>query len=209
MANCAVVNPNVRYEPKNMEEYIFPLHSKEFTKSVEDCIKKENFPCNYPEPQDSLNEFQNTWYSKHLISLKESKIYNQIGQGRKVIRFTELGTWSNPFSYKIENNNGKILGSYSKSKGLGGYEAGRRIKYKERELSQNDWDKIKTEIESVRFWQIPTHDPNDILDGAEWILEVLWEDKYHFVTRSSPDAYDGNEYAQLCEMIINTFNEKK
>ena len=185
------------------------MQSPEFTKSVEKCIKLKKFPCNYPEPQDSLNEFQNTWYSKHLISLKEPKLYTQKGKGLKIIRFTELGTWSNPFSYKIENQTDRVYGTFSKSNGLGGYQAKRRIKFKEKELNQNDWNKIKAKIDSAKFWQIPTHDPNMILDGSEWILEILWENKYHFVTKNSPNLYDGKEYAELCELIIKTFNEIK
>ena len=31
-----------------------------------------------------------------------------------------------------------------------------------------------------------------ILDGEEWILEALIDGKYHFVTRTSPDSYDGD-----------------
>lgn len=208
-ASCTIVNPDIRYEPKEAEEYIFPMQSVEFTKLVEDCIEQENFPCNYPEPQDSLDEFRNTWYSKHLISLEEPRIYTQRGNDWKIIRYTNLGTWSNPYSIRIENRNGKILGTYSKSKGLGGYQAGRRIKFKEKKLTEKEWGEIELKIDKIEFWQIPTHDPNIILDGEEWILEILWNDKYHFVTRNSPDVYDGKEYAELCNLIENTLKEEK
>jgi hypothetical protein len=59
-------------------------------------------------------------------------------------------------------------------------------------------------INSVNFWSIETHDPNMILDGEEWILEVLIDGKYHFVTRNSPEIYGGQEYAELCKLIMNT-----
>jgi hypothetical protein len=42
-----------------------------------------------------------------------------------------------------------------------------------------------------------------ILDGEEWILEVLIDGKYHFVTRNSPENYGGQEYAELCKLIMN------
>ena len=57
------------------------------------------------------------------------------------------------------------------------------------------------------FWNIPTHDPNMILDGEEWILEVLIDEKYHVVKRNSPDVYDGKNYAELCKKVINTYRE--
>ena len=50
ISNCAVINPDVRYAPRTENEFIFPMHSQEFTKSVEECMKLEKFPCNYPEP---------------------------------------------------------------------------------------------------------------------------------------------------------------
>lgn len=46
-----------------------------------------------------------------------------------------------------------------------------------------------------------------IFDGEEWILEVLIDGKYHFVTRNSPDIYDGREYAELCKLVINASKE--
>jgi len=204
-SSCAIVKPDIKYRPKAQEDFIFPMQSQEFTQSVEDCMQKNNYPCDYQEPQDSLGEFINTWYSKHLISLKETKIYNLTGKDLKIIRYTNLGTWSKPFSYKIESTNGNHLGTYSKTNGLGGYRAGNRIKHREKEIAQNDWDLIKAKIDEIGFWQMPTHDPNMVLDGAEWILEILWNDKYHFVSRTSPGDWSGKKYAELCELIESKF----
>ena len=208
VSSCAIIIPDITFKPKSSNGFIFPMHSPEFTKSVEDCIEQKKFPCNYPEPQDSLDMFQNRWYSKHLRSLKESKIYNQTGKGSKIIRFTCLETWGNPVSFKIEKRDDIILGTYSRTNGLGGYKAGRRVNHKKKVLKQENWNKIKLKINEIKFWEMPTHDTNLILDGAEWILEILWDDEYHFVTRSSPDVYGGKTYAELCEMIMNSFKEE-
>jgi len=139
--------------------------------------------------------------------MKEPILYKLRNEDKKIIRFTHLGTWSNPFSYRIENINGQITLIYSKTKGLGGYDAGRRIKHDQKTIKSETWEKVIAKIDSVNFWNIETHDPNMILDGEEWILEVLINEKYHFVTRNSPDVYDGKEYAELCKLVMSAIKE--
>jgi hypothetical protein len=102
--------------------------------------------------------------------MKEPILYKLQNDDKKIIRFTHLGTWSNPFSYRIENSNGQITLTYSKTKGLGGYDAGRRIKHEQKILKSETWEKILEKINSVNFWSIETHDPNMILDGEESII---------------------------------------
>lgn len=207
LTGCALLNPDLRYEPKTSDEYYFPSLSEKFNKAQSDCIAQKKFPCDFSKPNDSLSDNVNSWYSKHLNSLKEPIIYNQTNKGLKIIRFTHLGTWSNPKSFRIENKNGDITGTYNRTKGLGGYQAGRRVEHEQKKLSQSNWNRIVSEIESGGYWSIDTHDPNMILEGEEWILEVLIEDKYHVVTRNSPDVYDRKDYADLCKLVVDLCKE--
>jgi len=204
--SCGLFNPDLRYRPKSSNEYYFPPISSEFKNKQAECIRLENYPCDFAKPNDTLGDFVNEWYSKHLISLKEPILYNQVGKGKKILRFTHLGTWSQPYSYRIENINGKITGTYNKTKGLGGYDAGRRIKHEEKTLKIAEWNSMLSKI-NEGFWNFTTHDPNMIFDGEEWVLEVLIDEKYHVVTRNSPDVYDGINYAELCKKVINTYRE--
>ena len=205
-ASCGLFNPEIRYTPKNSLEFYFPPLSIENKQKQAECIKSENYPCIF-EQNDTFSDFVNEWYSTHLASMKEPILYNQIGKGRKVIRFTHLGTWSRPYSYRIENNNGQITGTYNKTKGLGEYDAGQRIKHEEKELTISGWDSLSRKIDST-FWKIQTHDPNMILDGEEWILEVLINDRYHVVSRNSPENYGGKKYAELCKNVIKTYDSE-
>lgn len=207
LASCALFNPDKFYEPKSADEFYFPALSGEYIKRKNACIQEKKFPCNLLEPNDSLDEFVNRWYSKHLKSLKEPILYKLYNEDKDIIRFTNLGTWSNPFSYRIENNNGQITGIYNLTDGQGGYKAGNRIEHKEKTLNKDSWEQLLLKINSVGFWKIRTHDPNMILDGEEWILEILIDGKYHVVTRNSPDNYDGKQYAELCKLVINIFEK--
>lgn len=204
--SCGVFNPELRYTPKNSEEFYFPPLSEEIKQKQVECIRLENFPCVF-EQNNILSNFVNEWYSTHLASMKEPILYNQIGKGKKIIRFTHLGTWSRPYSYRIENIKGKIIGTYNKTKGIGGYDAGRRIKHEKKELNIADWSLMISKIDRI-FWDIQTHAPDMLEDGEEWILEVLINDKYHVVSRNSPDKCGNEKYAELCKNIIKTYNNE-
>lgn len=175
-------------------KYDGPLYFETFDeqKYPRDTIKRG--------PNDSLSLFNNKWYSEHLNSLKEPILKKSYSN---YIRYTNLGTWEKPFTYRIENENGKITFNYKSTNGLGGYYTGKLIKHLKKDLSLKKWNVILQKINEIDFWNIPTQDPKIINDGAEWILEVSINGKYHLVTRNSPNFYDDKKYAELCELISN------
>ncbi len=140
LMSCSTYLADIRYNDNSLDDYYFPLFSAEYIKREQDCIEKKQFPCNVNQPQDSIDEFQNQWFSKHLKSLKEPILYNLKDDQKNVIRFTHLGTWSKPFSYSIEKIENEIILIYNKTNGLGGYRVGHRIKHRKKRLSQNSWN---------------------------------------------------------------------
>lgn len=158
-------------------------------------------------PNDSLSQFRNNWYSKHLRRLGEPVIYNNTDQTQNTIRFTQLGTWSNPVSYRLEQKNGKIAITYNRTNGQGGYDPGVRVEHKTKTTGKEKWDLVLCKMDSIDFWNVGTHDKNMILDGTEWIFEAHIDGRYHFITRNSPDAYDGKDYAELCMLLVQIYNE--
>ena len=190
--SCASFSTDYRYDKTEKGKLYFPSFDE--TKYPRDTINTG--------PNDSLRSFTNKWYSKHLHTLNEPILFNKINEKENIIRFTHLGTWSNPYSYRLENIDGKITITYNRTNGLGGYEAGRKIKNKSKEINSEKWSQILDKINNINFWNISTHDSQMILDGEEWILEVLIDGKYHFVTRTSPDSYDGDKgFIELCQLI--------
>lgn len=206
-SGCMFFNPEKKYTPENAAGYYFPPISEELKQKQAECLRLKNYPCLFLPQNDTLNDFENEWYSTHLASMKEPILYNQIGQGKKVVRFTHLGTWTKPYSYRIENINGRITGTYNKTLGRGGYSAGPRIKHQVRELNMTDWNVMVSRIDST-FWNIQTHDTNMVFDGDKWILEVLMDDKYHVVERNCPEHFDEKFCADLCKQVMATFNGK-
>ncbi len=189
--SCSMISTEYRYKNTDKGELYFPTFNGKKYKI--DTI-------NYG-PNDSLREFTNKWYSKHLYTLKEPILFNKKNENINIIRFTHLGTWDNPYSCRIEQNGKKIILTYNQTNGLGGYEVGTRIKHKTKEISQKEWKQILEKMDEIDFWNISTQDPNKIMDGAEWIFEALIEGKYHLVTRNSPNHYNGKEYSELCQLV--------
>lgn len=206
LSSCRIIYPDIKYEPIKFGNYYFPIYDEEKFKKKQNESGEINVWIN-SGPNDSLSEFVNQWYSKHLNSLREPILYNKTNEQLEVIRFTHLGTWSRPFSLRLEKKDGNVKLTYNKTRGLGGYKAGRRIKNEKKDVRLEKWEEILVKVKNINFWSMDTHDPNMILDGEEWILEILIDDKYHFVTRNSPDIYDGKEYAELCKLIIDTYDE--
>lgn len=187
--SCASVSADYRYNKTEKGKLYFPTFDE--TKYKIDTVNNG--------PNDSLDLFTNKWYSKHLHTLKEPVLFNKTNEKQNIIRFTHLGTWSNPYSYRLENIDGKIISTYNRTNGLGGYEVGRRIKNKTIEINSEKWNQILDKINNINFWNISTHNSQMILDGEEWILEVLIDGKYHFVTRRSPDSYDNDKgFIEIC-----------
>ncbi|MGO3181759.1 MAG: hypothetical protein ACTIJ9_02900 [Aequorivita sp.] len=206
LSSCRIIYPDIKYEPIKFGTFYFPTYDEVKFKEKEKESGKINQWVN-TGPNDSLSEFTNQWYSKHLNSLDEPILYTKTNNQKKIIRFTHLGTWSKPFSYRIEKDSEKVKITYNKTRGFGGYKAGRRIEHKTKDIKLEKWEQIILKVDDIDFWNIETHDPNMILDGAEWILEILINDRYHLVTRNSPEVYDDKEYAELCLLITNSFND--
>lgn len=109
----------------------------------------------------------------------------------------------------MEQEGGKTSIAYNKTNGQGGYEAGVRVEQKTKKIDKEKWDIVVSKLDSINFWIIETHDKNMIFDGVEWIFEAFINGRYHFVTRNSPDHYDGKDYAELCNLIVQIYNENK
>jgi len=191
--SCKIASSELMSEKQRKEKMYFPSSKNESNK----------------EANDTLNDFVNQWYSKHLYSLKEPILYDKTKKGLYIFRYTNLGTWSQPYSYRIEFKDSVVTIEYKRTNGQGGYTAGRLIEKQKQTLKIDTWKRLIEKVDSVRFWEMQTQDKNIILDGEEWILEGLYNEKYHFITRRSPDVYDGKDYVELCKIFIELYNTKK
>jgi hypothetical protein len=175
------------------------------------------FPAQLPDEKDLINDkmddFRNKWYSRHLASLKEPILFNKTGDNFHVFRYTNLGTFSNPFCIRVELNDSIVTINYKQTDGKGGYGTGKLIEDIHKQLTIEDWKSLLAKVESTRFWDMATYrrfiengTETVTLDGTEWIFEGLIGGKYHIVTRNTPESNDDKDYASLCNLMYDFYS---
>lgn len=170
---------------------------------------KGYFPFGIGLKVPSESPFRNGWYFKHLKSMNEPRFYDKTSKNLRVFRYTNLGTFSNPFTIRVELIDSTVIINYKLTDGEGGYAIGKLIKDIRKELLLTDWNKLFAKVESIHFWDMQSYrnfDPNAVINaGTECIFEGLIGDKYHFVTRYIPDRYEDKEFASLCNLMNGIF----
>jgi len=65
-------------------------------------------------------------------------------------------------------------------------------------LSKQDWIQFEHLLAKVNFWSLPLKIDDGSTDGAQWIFEAHFDNKYHLVDYHSP----GGDYRELGVFII-------
>ena len=184
--------------------FYFPTYDEKNVKPCTDSTGWVMLGIPPDRPNDSLSVSYNKWFSKYLCRMGESVIFNGISNVKNVIRFSHFGSWSSPYSCRIEQKNSNVYISYNQTRGDGNL-GDRDIEIGTKKINIEKWNLVVEKMESIDFWKMETHDKNLILDGAEWVFEALIDGQYHFVMRNSPDVYDDKEYAELCNLLIQIY----
>jgi hypothetical protein len=155
---------------------------------------------------NKIDSFRNTWYSKYLSAFRESIIYSD-KTDKEIIRFTWLRTFHNPVVIGLVNNNGVVSIYWKKSNNKkGDYLPGSLTINKKKQIKFEQWNEIVQKLEKSNFWEIPTSYPDmGGNDGAQWILEAKFGNKYHVVDRWSGSD---SEIRQFCLDLLKETNLK-
>ena len=153
------------------------------------------------------NDSRNRSLSKPLFRMDEPVLFNKLDA--TVFRYTHIGSWSEPYTIRLELKGGKVVLDYKETFGDGG-DISDTLKIVHKELPTKVWKKLEVKVDSCQFWTTPSFRVfKDIVifDGAEWILEGVSSNKYHFVMRNTPDKYGDEKFAALCNYIERLVNE--
>jgi hypothetical protein len=73
---------------------------------------------------------------------------------------------------------------------------------KVRQLTTEDWDRLRSAVEWSAFWERPTYyRPFIGLDGTDWTVEGCREGTYHMITRWSPRSGPVRELGEVFSAI--------
>lgn len=165
-----------------------------FSKIAPNCADQES-----GKPSPILTDLQKVWYSAQLSAAREPSLYlestRRIARNGPTLRFTWLRSFHAPIIVRIEH-----LGSShptmiaKKLSGKGGYAPGSVNERVTRSLSQEEQRTLRRVLETTNVASMSPkpcyHGPAGMttiqLDGAEWIIELVDTNGYHFVDRWSP-----------------------
>jgi len=108
-----------------------------------------------------------------LTDLEEKGLYEQeLVQGEEVYRFTWLRSFHHPIVVRIERNADEKVKIYWKvGKGAGGYAPEGIKKSGKKKLGIEEWDKLISLLDELRFDALPNYSYQPMTDGASWTLE--------------------------------------
>lgn len=191
----------ILYENYNVQTSYFPVSAfmdlpddwqSNYSVNVIDFVSGSDF--NFSGVESAI--FSINWYSKHLLALEEPILSDSLPT--KIFRFTYLRTFDNPIVIGLENNNDTITIYWKVSDGAGGYEPGKIIENKSKELTVGDWERIEFKINSIKYWSLPTVEKGLLgTDGSHWILEGKTLDNYHVV-----DRWCGRILSSVCKDLV-------
>lgn len=150
---------------------------------------KKNWKDSVP---DALDAFVDKWYSEMLFALNEPVLSNYQGD-KEIYRFTWLRTFHHPIAIRIEKQNELIKLFTKVCNGAGGYHPGKLVSNYSFDIKPDQFGFLTKKIEAINFWHLPTEVQKGGMDGAEWIIEVVRNNKYHVVTRWSPTIEQGQK----------------
>ncbi|MFI5137918.1 MAG: hypothetical protein ACHQIM_08815 [Sphingobacteriales bacterium] len=145
-----------------------------------------------------FDSFTEKWYSGQLSALREPVLLTDRSE-KEIYRFTWLRTFHHPVAIRIEKNGDAYILYWKVCDGAGGYEPGKLIIDKQKEISKASWDKFMQKFMMIGFWAMDTREKELGNDGAQWILEGKLANKYHVVEAWSPRS--GNYY-ECCDFLI-------
>lgn len=162
--------------------------------------KKAHFPAGTFDGWQDSDRLVNKWYSRHLRAMGERSIWEIVGDGEEVFRFTWLRTFDHPVVVRFSRK-GYTFEIYSRElTGAGGYEPGRILRTDTKRLSKDEWCEFKRLLDETSYWQMPSvDDEGGGLDGAQWILEGVRNGQYHLVDRWSPES---GAFREACVYLL-------
>jgi hypothetical protein len=131
--------------------------------------------------------------------MAEAPLYPPAADRAPTYRLLHLSTFRQPSLVRLTEASGVWRALCKRTDGHGGYGAGKLVGTAECELSRPQAKQLGRLLERVGFWEMPSFEECQGLDGTQCILEGVRGGVYHVVDRWSPH---GTPYAELVEFLL-------
>ena len=168
----------------------------EFEKGKSGYFPKDKFARGWKD----ADAFMNDWYGKHLKAMGEKSLLDVSGKNTEVYRFLWLRTFHHPVFVRVERGQAKTKLFTKELDGAGGYEPGKVLRKNEVILKEKEFCEFLSLLEKADYWKLPSiQDNDDGVDGSQWILEAVKDDRYHIVDRWTPEK---GEFRAACVYLL-------
>ena len=139
-------------------------------------------------PKDSISDFEQEWYAKHLSAMQEPILTPRDKEkGYFAFRVLYLPTWGRPVAVRYEKKRKQFIRRSVMLSGKGGYDPGKIKKVEEIEVTKREIDDLLAALEKSGFWGMPQKDDVIGLDGSQLIIEAIKEGQHRVRVRWTPE----------------------
>ncbi|HEX8736177.1 MAG TPA: hypothetical protein VF721_12690 [Pyrinomonadaceae bacterium] len=157
--------------------------------------KSGYFPKNaFAEEWAGADDFRNDWYGEYLRWMGEKSLLDASDGGAEIYRFFWLRSFDRPIFMRVERRGNRIK---LFTKELSAPQTVSR-NYS-RNLDRTEWCEFLKLLRQADYWNLPTSQRVDGVDGAQWLLEGVRENRYHLVDRWTPQT---GEFREACIYLL-------
>jgi hypothetical protein len=161
------------------------------------------------ERKTAFEAQKSQWFGKFLAEMNEPTLPEFTKDVNvEVYRMIILPTWGNSILVRVQKHGTIYSLSSRRLDGQAGFELGKLVEAKDSELSEEDSKALQQLIQNLSFFQLAADDGVLGLDGDEWILEGVFQGKYHTVKRwcassYNPDKRELKAFLHLCKFLVD------
>jgi hypothetical protein len=151
-------------------------------------------------PKDSISDFEQGWYGKHLSAMKEPALSpTQKDKSYFAFRVLYLPTWGRPVSVRYEGSDSGFVRRSIMLSGSGGYDPGKISVDKEVKVAKQEIADLITSLEKAGLWKMPQKADVSGRDGSQLIIEAI-KDGVHLVRVRWTPEHDA-EKRKLTDLV--------
>jgi hypothetical protein len=167
------------------------------------------FPIKTKAGDDGVTAFESKWYGESLKRMNEPRLPELAKRASAdIYRLIILPTWGNSIVVRVQRHGELFSLSARRLDGQAGYNPGKLVESKDVGLDANDSKTLGALIHNLNFFELPTEDGVEGMDGDEWIIEGVSHGKYHVIQRwcafsVNPDKRGLQPFLALCRFLVD------
>jgi hypothetical protein len=159
------------------------------------------FPQNVLSAYQELHDLRERMYAAHLVAMQECPLFPPSISEPEVYRLLYMPTFEGPIVVRLNQLRDACHWQVVEKRcdGEGGFAPGNLVSETTHVFTPANFQTFSSLLEAAQYWNLPTFEESDGLDGSQVLLEGIRNGKYHIVDRWSPHE---TPYAKLALFML-------